>query len=57
MARKEQGLLAERLWLGGGLRDAVAALNGDLAEFGLVAVGLFALSWPAPAAIYWWIWA
>jgi len=48
------GLLADRLALTGPFWRGVAALSGDMANFGFVVVAIFALSWAASAAIYRW---
>ncbi len=46
------GLIGEKLGLAGGLWDFVAALNGDLANFGFAVVGLFIASWLVSVLIY-----
>jgi high-affinity nickel-transport protein len=48
------GLLADRFGLAGGVWDVVAGLNGDLADFGLAVIGIFAACWGVSAAIYRW---
>ena len=45
-------LFGERLGLEGGFWSLIAALNDDLADFGFVVIGVFALAWVASAAIY-----
>jgi nickel/cobalt transporter (NiCoT) family protein len=51
------GLLAARLNLSGAFWIAISNLNGDLASFGLVVVGLFVISWIVSAMIYRWCWS
>ncbi len=46
------GLVAAKLGLAGAFWSAVAALNADLASFGFLVIGLFALSWIVSALIY-----
>ncbi|MBN9562133.1 MAG: HoxN/HupN/NixA family nickel/cobalt transporter [Alphaproteobacteria bacterium] len=48
------GLIAEKLGLAGGIWDVVSGLNDDLADFGFVVIGIFALCWAASALIYRW---
>jgi high-affinity nickel-transport protein len=48
------GLIAGKLGLAGGIWDVVSGLNEDLADFGFVVIGIFALCWAASALIYRW---
>ncbi len=48
------GLIAGQLGLEGRFWSAVGGLNDDLANFGFVVFGIFALCWIASAAIYRW---
>jgi len=48
------GLIADKLGLAGGIWDVVSGLNEDLANFGFVVIGIFALCWAASALIYRW---
>lgn len=48
------GLIADRLALHGPFWSGVAALGGDMANFGFVVVAIFVLAWVASAAIYRW---
>ncbi len=48
------GLIADKLKLAGGFWDAVSALNGGLANFGYLVVGVFLVSWAASYLIYRW---
>lgn len=45
-------LIAEQLGLEGRFWSAIGDLNDDLANFGFVVIGIFALCWIASAAIY-----
>jgi high-affinity nickel-transport protein len=49
------GLLVDQLGLEGGVWSAISALNDDLADFGFVVVGIFALAWIASAVLYRWL--
>jgi high-affinity nickel-transport protein len=48
------GLIADKLKLAGGFWDAIGALNGGLANFGYLVVGVFLVSWAASYLIYRW---
>jgi nickel/cobalt transporter (NiCoT) family protein len=48
------GLIAGKLKLVGGFWDLVGALNGGLANFGYLVVGVFLVSWAASYLIYRW---
>jgi high-affinity nickel-transport protein len=46
------GLIGERLGLQGWFWDLVASANDQLALFGFIIVGVFALSWALSALVY-----
>ena len=46
------GLLGQRLGLSGGAWTVIAGLNDNLAGFGFVVIGLFALAWVGSVAMY-----
>ena len=46
------GLIADQLRLEGGVWRVVAALNGNMANFGFAVVGIFALCWGVSALVY-----
>jgi nickel/cobalt transporter (NiCoT) family protein len=48
------GLLVDQLGLQGGIWSVVSQLNGDLADFGLAVVGIFATAWAVSAIVYRW---
>ncbi len=48
------GLIADKLKLAGGFWDTIGALNGGLANFGYLVVGVFLVSWAASYLIYRW---
>ncbi len=48
------GLIADKLKLAGGFWDAIGVLNGGLANFGYLVVGVFLVSWAASYLIYRW---
>jgi len=48
------GLVAGKLGLAGGFWDMIGALNGGLANFGYLVVGIFLLSWVVSYFIYRW---
>lgn len=48
------GLLADQLNLQGGVWSVVSGLNADLADFGLVVVGIFTAAWALSAIVYRW---
>ena len=48
------GLLADRLQPQGAFWRAVAALSSDMANFGFVVIGIFALAWALSAFLYRW---
>ncbi len=48
------GLIADKLKLAGGFWDTIGALNGGLANFGYLVVGIFLVSWAASYLIYRW---
>jgi high-affinity nickel-transport protein len=48
------GLIADKLQLEGGFWSAIASLNGGLANFGYLVVGVFLVSWALSFAIYRW---
>ena len=49
------GLIASHLRLEGGMWRAVAALNDDMAMFGVAVLGIFALCWVVSALAYRWM--
>src|SRR6185437_3286511 len=48
------GLIAGKLGLAGGIWDVVSGLNDDIADFGFVVIGIFALCWAVSALVYRW---
>jgi nickel/cobalt transporter (NiCoT) family protein len=48
------GLVAEKLGLEGTFWNAIGALNGDLANFGYLVVGILLASWAVSYLIYRW---
>jgi high-affinity nickel-transport protein len=48
------GLIGNRLGLAGGFWDMIDGLNGDLANFGYLVIGIFVASWAASYLIYRW---
>jgi high-affinity nickel-transport protein len=48
------GLLVDQLGLEGGIWSVVSRLNTDLAQFGLVVIGIFAAAWGVSAIVYRW---
>ena len=48
------GLLADKLGLEGGFWSVVGDLNGDLANFGFVVIGVFVAAWVVSALVYRW---
>ena len=48
------GLVADKLKLAGGFWDLIGALNGGLANFGYLVVGIFVASWAVSYLIYRW---
>lgn len=46
------GLISEKLGLEGGFWDFIGELSDDLANFGFVVVGIFALSWIVSVVVY-----
>jgi high-affinity nickel-transport protein len=48
------GLIADKLRLEGGFWMAVSDLNADLANFGIVVIGIFVMSWIVSTVIYRW---
>ena len=46
------GLIGDQLGLEGGFWSLISSLNDDLANFGFVVIGVFALAWVVSAAIY-----
>jgi nickel/cobalt transporter (NiCoT) family protein len=48
------GLIANKLGLEGGIWDMVGGLNGGLANFGYLVVGIFVVSWGLSYLIYRW---
>lgn len=46
-------LISEKFGLDGGVIGWISELNGDLANFGFVIVGIFILAWIVSAMIYW----
>lgn len=46
-------LISEKFGLGGSLWSWTSRINNDLANFGFVVVGIFAVAWIASAMIYW----
>ncbi|HTZ03693.1 MAG TPA: HoxN/HupN/NixA family nickel/cobalt transporter [Xanthobacteraceae bacterium] len=48
------GLIADKLGLAGGFWDLIDALNGGLANFGYLVVGIFVVSWAVSYLIYRW---
>ena len=46
-------LIADKWGLDGGVWSRIGAINGDLADFGFLIVGIFVAAWIASAAIYW----
>ena len=48
------GLIADKLGLAGGFWDLVDGLNGGLANFGYLVVGIFLVSWAVSYLIYRW---
>jgi high-affinity nickel-transport protein len=48
------GLIADKLGLEGGLWDTIDGLNGGLANFGYLVVGIFIASWAISYLIYRW---
>ena len=48
------GLIADKLGLAGGFWDTIGGLNGGLANFGYLVVGIFLVSWAISYLIYRW---
>ena len=48
------GLISDKLQLRGGAWDAVGALNGSLANFGFVVIGIFVVAWVLSVLVYRW---
>jgi high-affinity nickel-transport protein len=48
------GLIADKLGLAGGFWGGIAGLNGGLANFGYLVVGIFVVSWAVSYLIYRW---
>jgi nickel/cobalt transporter (NiCoT) family protein len=46
-------LISEKFGLNGGMWGWISEINNDLANFGLVIVGIFIVAWIASAMIYW----
>lgn len=46
------GLISEKLGLEGGFWDFIGSLGDDLANFGFIVVGIFALSWVVSVVVY-----
>jgi high-affinity nickel-transport protein len=46
-------LISEKFGLDGRVIGWISELNGDLANFGFVIVGIFILAWIVSAMIYW----
>jgi nickel/cobalt transporter (NiCoT) family protein len=48
------GLFVEKFGLGGALWTEVASLNSSLGNFGILVIGLFALSWLVSYGLFQW---
>ncbi|HSU07308.1 MAG TPA: hypothetical protein VLI93_17225 [Acetobacteraceae bacterium] len=47
-------MIGAKLGLSGGIWPLIAAINGDMGTFRLLAIGMFLAVWAASAAIYRW---